>query len=161
MFGASHLLRSSPLFSSNFSRSIPTRSRRGLFSTSGDQGGRRIRVISCDVTGTLLSFLGKIEDHYGNAARTCGVELPPEKIWKIAPCFNQAYHETTLRHPCFGNSEISAKEWWRRCVGRSFELVGTTMTVPEQEMVFQRVYSKFGSHAACELLSYHGFLSVY
>lgn len=53
-----------------------------------------------------------------------------------------------MSYPCFGNSEISAKDWWRRCVGRSFELVGTSMTEEEQERVFQRVYSKFGSHAA-------------
>ena len=151
MFGARRLLRSSSPISSNFFHPARIRSPRGFFSTtSDDQGSQRIRVISCDVTGTLVSFLGRIEDHYGNAARTCGVEIPPEKMVLIGPCFNQAYHETSSAHPCFGNSEISAKDWWRRCVQRSFELVGTTMTAPEQEMVFQRVYSKFGSHAACE-----------
>jgi len=95
-----------------------------------------------------VSFLGKIEDHYGNAARTCGVELPPHKMSSIGKCFNEAYHETSDAHPCFGNHEMSAKDWWRRCVKRSFELVGTEMSDQEQERVFQRVYSKFGSHAA-------------
>lgn len=123
------------------------RSSRRLFSTVGNVGSRRIRVITCDVTGTLVSFLGKIEDHYGTAARTCGVELPPDKMPMIAPCFNRAYRETTSAFPCFGNDEISSKEWWRHCVSRSFELVGITMTQTEKDMVFQRVYSKFGSHA--------------
>mmetsp|Transcript_37490 Transcript_37490/g.65758 ORF Transcript_37490/g.65758 Transcript_37490/m.65758 type:complete len:320 (+) Transcript_37490:255-1214(+) len=149
MFGARRLLRSSPPISSNFFQPARIRSPRGLFSTtSDDQRSQRIRVISCDVTGTLVSFLGRIEEHYGNTARACGVELPTDKISLIGPCFNQAYRETSSAHPCFGNSEISAKDWWRRCVQRSFELVGTTMTVPEQERVFQRIYSKFGSHAA-------------
>ncbi|KAL7525666.1 hypothetical protein ACHAWF_001459, partial [Thalassiosira exigua] len=109
---------------------------------------KRIRVISCDVTGTLVSFLGKIEDHYGNAARVCGIELDPHKVSQISTCFNQAYHETTASHPCFGSDQISTKDWWRICVKRSFELVEAPMTPEDKERVFQRVYSKFGSHAA-------------
>ena len=49
---------------------------------------RRIRAITCDVTGTLVSFLGRIEDHYGDAARICGVDLSPEKKLRIPKCFN-------------------------------------------------------------------------
>ncbi|KAL7494462.1 hypothetical protein ACHAWT_003164 [Skeletonema menzelii] len=109
---------------------------------------KRIRAISCDVTGTLVSFLGRIEDHYGDAARTCGVEISQEKKLLIPKSFNQAYKETSAAYPCFGNSHISSKEWWRRCVKRSFDLVGTSMEEPEEERVFQRVYSTFGSHAA-------------
>lgn len=109
---------------------------------------RRIRAITCDVTGTLVSFLGRIEDHYGEAARICGVDLSPEKKLKIPKCFNAAYKETSEAFPCFGNDHISAKEWWRICVKRSFELVGTSMDEPSQERVFQRVYATFGSHAA-------------
>lgn len=109
---------------------------------------KRIRAISCDVTGTLVSFLGRIEDHYGDAARTCGVEISHEKKLLIPQSFNKAYKETSAAHPCFGNSCISSKEWWRRCVKRSFELVGTSMDEREEERVFQRVYSTFGSHAA-------------
>mmetsp|Transcript_30109 Transcript_30109/g.56874 ORF Transcript_30109/g.56874 Transcript_30109/m.56874 type:complete len:350 (-) Transcript_30109:305-1354(-) len=135
------------LFSSTSSTSDGTNQEEGE-EKGQSRSRRRIRVVSCDVTGTLVSFLGKIEHHYGNAARTCGVTLPPTKISSIGPCFNRAYVETSMSYPCFGNSEISAKDWWRRCVGRSFELVGTSMTEEEQERVFQRVYSKFGSHAA-------------
>mmetsp|Transcript_20245 Transcript_20245/g.31634 ORF Transcript_20245/g.31634 Transcript_20245/m.31634 type:complete len:309 (+) Transcript_20245:161-1087(+) len=109
---------------------------------------KRIRAISCDVTGTLVSFLGRIEDHYGDAARTCGVEISQETKLLIPQSFNKAYKETSVSHPCFGNSCISSKEWWRRCVKRSFELVGTSMNEQEEERVFQRVYSTFGSHAA-------------
>jgi putative hydrolase of the HAD superfamily len=117
-------------------------------SPKSDTNRRRIRAISCDVTGTLVSFRGKIEEHYGNAARACGVELPPEQESSIGKCFNQAYKETSVALPCFGNSEISSKEWWRRCVRRSFELVGTGMDESENERVFQRIYSTFGSHDA-------------
>jgi FMN phosphatase YigB (HAD superfamily) len=152
MIGAKRLLKSTRPLASNFFRIAQAGSPQGqgLFSatTSNDHGHRRIRVISCDVTGTLVSFLGRIEEHYGNAAHTCGVDLPPDKISLIGQCFNQAYHETSNVHPCFGGKEISAKDWWRRCVERSFELVGTTMTGSQKDRVFQRVYSKFGSHDA-------------
>lgn len=95
-----------------------------------------------------MSFLGRIEDHYGDAARTCGVEISHETKLLIPQSFNKAYKETSAAHPCFGNSCISSKEWWRICVKRSFELVGTSMNEQEEERVFQRVYSTFGSHAA-------------
>lgn len=124
--------------------------KRTLFSATAnqDEGPRRIRVITCDVTGTLVSFLGRIEEHYGNAAQICGVDFPSDKMSSIGPCFSQAYRETSSTHPCFGGSEISAKEWWRRCVLRSFELVGTPLQSHQKDAVFQRVYSKFGSHDA-------------
>lgn len=153
MIGARYLslcLRSTRPLASDLFRLDRIRSPQRLLSTttSKGQGRRRIRVISCDVTGTFVSFLGRIEEHYGNAAQSCGVELPPEKISMIGSCFNQAYHETSNVYPCFGGAEISAKDWWRRCVERNFELVGTTMTSNQKDRVFQRVYSKFGSHDA-------------
>lgn len=67
---------------------------------------------------------------------------------RIAGSFKEAYDETCERHPCFGGSDLTAKDWWRRCVTRSFELSGVDMTDAEAERVFQRVYSTFGSHAA-------------
>lgn len=36
---------------------------------------RRIRAITMDVTGTLVSFRGTLEDHYLGSARKCGVEF--------------------------------------------------------------------------------------
>ena len=96
----------------------------------------------------IVYFQGKIEDHYGRAARACGIEFPQEQASLIPEMFKQAYKETSAAHPCFGNSQISSKEWWRQCVRKSFNLVGTQMTEPEQERVFQRVYAAFGSHSA-------------
>ena len=110
-------------------------------------GRRRLRAITMDVTGTIVQFSGRIEDHYGAAARWCGVELTPTEVSSIPASFNQAYQETNLEHPCFGNSRMLAKEWWRICVLRCLELSGARMTKVQEEMVFQRVYSIFGSHA--------------
>ena len=46
---------------------------------------------------------------------------------------------------------MPAKEWWRICVIKSFEYAGTTMDEQTSEMVFQRIYSTFGSINAYEL----------
>jgi putative hydrolase of the HAD superfamily len=135
---------------------------------------KRVRVITCDVTGTLVSFRGSLEQHYLGAARKSGVDLTgggssgsgsPNNTSTagkddnaddvpIAKAFNVAYKEMSRRYPCFGGSEISAKEWWKLTVLRSFELAGVNnMTVQQQELVFQRVYSTFGSLAAYELFA--------
>jgi hypothetical protein len=129
------------------------------------QRPKRVRVITCDVTGTLVSFRGSLEQHYLGAARKSGVDLSGNgsstdendnntnnKDVPIAKAFNKAYKEMSHRYPCFGGSEISAKEWWKLTVLRSFELAGVdNMTPQQQELVFQRVYSTFGSLEAYEL----------
>jgi putative hydrolase of the HAD superfamily len=155
----------------------------------------RIRALSMDVTGTLVSFRGTLEQHYLGSAEKCGVELPSTML-PIGPAFRQAYKEisqstsfvhtsqtalpcnacATVQHtydlvddhwstvipphmrfvcwstayPCFGHDKISGKEWWRQCVLRSFDLAGATMTEAQQDSVFQRIYSVFGSQAAYE-----------
>ncbi len=107
---------------------------------------RRVRVITCDVTGTLVSFRGTLEDHYLGAAEKCGViGIDAETI---APCFRQAYKETSAQYPCFGGHDITAKEWWRQCVAKSFRLAGVQMSDLQEQNLFQRIYSTFGSNAA-------------
>jgi len=103
-----------------------------------------------DVTGTMVSFSGRLEDHYANAARYCGVDISDEVASKLALSFHDAYRETSRKYPCFGNSKLSAKDWWRACVLRSFEIAGVKHwdeNTEQSERVFQRVYSIFGSHA--------------
>jgi putative hydrolase of the HAD superfamily len=133
-----------------------------------------VRVITCDVTGTLVSFRGSLEQHYLGAARKSGVDLSSgsssnnqdgtaatgdssnnkDADVPIAKAFAVAYKDMSRRYPCFGGSELSAKEWWKLTVLRSFELAGVNnMTPQQQELVFQRVYSTFGSLAAYELFA--------
>jgi putative hydrolase of the HAD superfamily len=142
-----------------------------------------------DVTGTLVSFRGTLEDHYLGAARKCGVEITDDASdsdddsssdgddnisgsspsmpsssssssssavasptsYRFSEAFRLAYKETSLKYPCFGADEMSAKEWWRLCVLRSFELAGAHLSEHQQDVVFQRIYSTFGSHAAYEV----------
>ena len=112
----------------------------------------RVRVITCDVTGTLLSFRGSLEEHYLGSAEKCGVEMAPDV--PIGKAFNRAYKEVCQLHPCFGGSAISGKDWWKLCVSKSFEYAGVdNMTEDQKERVFQRIFSAFGSLRAYEVFS--------
>lgn len=120
---------------------------------------KRVRVITCDVTGTLVSFRGSIEEHYLGSAQKCGIDFVPDDPASstghngplpIHKAFSQGYRECCQIYPCFGGHDISAKEWWKRCVLRSFELAGARMNEAQQEAVFQRIYSIFGSQACYE-----------
>jgi putative hydrolase of the HAD superfamily len=108
----------------------------------------RIRAISMDVTGTLVSFRGSLSQHYVKSAEKCGVLLP--KTIQFDHAFKTAYREISQSYPCFGHNTITGKEWWRHCVIRSFEVAGATMTDVQKDRVFQRIYSIFGSQAAYE-----------
>eukprot|EP00547_Thalassionema_nitzschioides_P006060 CAMPEP_0194207458 /NCGR_PEP_ID=MMETSP0156-20130528/6192_1 /TAXON_ID=33649 /ORGANISM="Thalassionema nitzschioides, Strain L26-B" /LENGTH=261 /DNA_ID=CAMNT_0038934229 /DNA_START=410 /DNA_END=1192 /DNA_ORIENTATION=+ len=111
---------------------------------------KRIRMLTFDVTGTIVSFRGTLEEHYLGAANKHGVENVDSK--KFADGFKRAYKETAKVHPCFGGDEISAKEWWRKCVIQSFRYAGATgIDEKTEEMIFQRIYSTFGSINAYEI----------
>jgi putative hydrolase of the HAD superfamily len=110
---------------------------------------KRVRMITMDVTGTIVSFLGTLEQHYLGAAEKCGVQNVDAS--KITDAFHKAYKETSTKYPCFGGSDITAKQWWRECVCRSFCLAGSDMDEATEDMVFQRIYSTFGSNAAYQI----------
>lgn len=106
----------------------------------------RIRAITMDVTGTLVSFKGNLSQHYLGSAAKCGVDIPEDA--PIGPAFRRAYIEVSKQHPCFGHKSLTGKEWWRKCVVRSLELAGAVMTEAQEDQVFQRIYSVFGSLSA-------------
>jgi len=113
----------------------------------------RVKLITMDVTGTIVSFRGSLEDHYVGAAEKSGIDpillarLTPTAITKA---FGAAYKDCCEQYPCFGGEAMSSKDWWRICVANSFQNAGLPMDDHQQEMVFQRIYSTFGSHAAYE-----------
>mmetsp|Transcript_98 Transcript_98/g.263 ORF Transcript_98/g.263 Transcript_98/m.263 type:complete len:327 (+) Transcript_98:101-1081(+) len=110
---------------------------------------KRIRMITFDITGTLVSFRGSLEDHYLGAATKHGVRNVDSSNFGSA--FERAYKETSKLYPCFGREDMTAKDWWRICVLKSFEYAGATMDDQTSEMVFQRIYSTFGSSNAYEI----------
>lgn len=110
---------------------------------------KRVRMITMDVTGTIVSFRGSLQEHYLGAASKCGVHDVDAS--KIDEAFRQAYKETSHLFPCFGGDKITAKQWWKECVLKSFRYAGCEMDESTEDLVFQRIYSTFGSMAAYEV----------
>jgi putative hydrolase of the HAD superfamily len=111
---------------------------------------KRLKVITMDVTGTVVSFRGTLEEHYLGAAARCGVS--EVNATKINKAFARAYRETSEQYPCFGGDTITAKEWWRETVVKSFRYAGCEdLDSQTEDMIFQRIYSTFGSNAAYEI----------
>jgi hypothetical protein len=73
----------------------------------------RIRVITMDITGTLVSFRGSLKEHYVGSAEKCGVDLP-EDI-QITKAFSQAYKECS-RCKLRENSRHKLKPMRRCCI---------------------------------------------
>lgn len=109
---------------------------------------RRIRVITTDVTGTLVSFRGSLSEHYLGSAAKCGVQIPLGTSFEAG--FAKAYRDMCREYPCFGSNNMTAKEWWKEVVLRSFAHSGAELTLDQQDTVFQRIYSVFGSLKAYE-----------
>jgi len=110
---------------------------------------KRIRIITMDVTGTIVSFRGSLHEHYLGEASKVGINVNVDSK-TINEAFKRAYDETSKMYPCFGGDFLSAKQWWRECVLKSFKLCGIEMTQSQENQLFQRIYSVFGSNAAYE-----------
>lgn len=118
---------------------------------------RHLKCLTFDITGTLVRFEGRLGEHYLRAAKRCGVQFKSENLVALESGFAKAYAETHDAYPCFGAGVVSTKEWWRKCILRSFEAAreatgGADGDVPAldgdaRERVFQRIYALFGSHA--------------
>ncbi|CAD7950041.1 unnamed protein product [Amoebophrya sp. A120] len=109
----------------------------------------RIRVISLDVTGTLLRHRHPIFETYARAlawAKFPRLATPEE----LRPAFKKAYKKTCLDLPCFGHAAaLSSREWWRRCVETCLAEVGMRKNIDytdaEFNRFFRRVYQHYGS----------------
>jgi putative hydrolase of the HAD superfamily len=115
---------------------------------------KRIKVISFDVTGTLIVHRDPIMDTYANAAAWARLPNPPTAS-ELKPAFKQAYKETLMEHPCFRNHPelYSSRNWWLKTVKRAVELTGRTgYSDMEFNRFFRRVYQVYGSLRGYEVL---------
>lgn len=75
---------------------------------------KTIRLVTFDVTNTLLRFRVTPGQQYTEVAADCGVRLDGEEM---ARKFVNNYKTMNFQHPNFGKrSNISWDEWWRRVV---------------------------------------------
>ncbi|KAL6629935.1 hypothetical protein ACP70R_029700 [Stipagrostis hirtigluma subsp. patula] len=106
----------------------------------------KLRLVTVDVTGTLIAYKGHLGDYYCMAAKSAGMPCPDYK--RVHQGFKVAYAEMSTRHPCFGHaSAMPNVEWWKMCVRDSFVRAGYDYDDETFERIFRRIYAAFGSSA--------------
>jgi putative hydrolase of the HAD superfamily len=118
--------------------------------------GNKIRVISLDVTGTMLVTRESVIKTYYDAAIWAGLPNPPSQD-ELKQGFKIGYKERCIESPCFGGVEgISGREWWKATVKSVLHYAGRTAdtdyTPEEFDRYFRRVYQHFGSPAGYRVL---------
>lgn len=106
----------------------------------------KFRLITLDVTGTLIAYKGELGDYYCMAAKSVGLPCPDYK--RVHEGFKLAYTEMAKTYPCFGfSAKMPNIVWWKTCVRDSFERAGYHYDEETFEKIFRRIYSTFGSSA--------------
>lgn len=79
----------------------------------------RLRLVTVDVTGTLIAYRGQLGDYYCMAAKSAGMPCPDYR--RVHEGFKLAYADMSRRHPCFGHAAaMPTADWWKICVRDSF-----------------------------------------
>ncbi|KAI4978132.1 hypothetical protein ZWY2020_014686 [Hordeum vulgare] len=106
----------------------------------------RPRLVTVDVTGTLIAYRGLLGDYYCTAAMSAG--LPCPGYARMHQAFKAAYADMTTKHPCFGHaSRMPDDLWWKMCVRDSFLRAGHEYDDDTFERIFGQIYAVFGSPA--------------
>lgn len=112
----------------------------------------KVRVLSFDVTGTLLIHRDPIIQTYSECAEWSLLPNAPTQD-ELKPAFKAAYFEQNQRSPAFGfHDKISAREWWRETVKNTLKKCGRSYPDSEFDRYFRRVYQHFGSQDGYEAL---------
>ncbi|XP_066329616.1 uncharacterized protein [Miscanthus floridulus] len=83
----------------------------------------RLRLVTVDVTGTLIAYRGQLGDYYCMAAKSAGMPCPD--YGRVHEGFKLAYADMSRRHPCFGHAAaMPTADWWKTCVRDSFVRAG-------------------------------------
>ncbi|CAO2037336.1 unnamed protein product [Urochloa humidicola] len=106
----------------------------------------KLRLVTVDVTGTLIAYRGQLGDYYCMAAKSAGMPCPDYA--RVHQGFKLAYADMSRRHPCFGHAAaMPTADWWKVCVRDSFSRAGYEYDDDTFERIFRRIYATFGSSA--------------
>jgi putative hydrolase of the HAD superfamily len=111
----------------------------------------KVRVISLDVTGTLLLHKQAVAKTYSDCIVWAG--LPRPEIDVVKKAFKEAYYNTLQRYPCFGHSTgTSGRDWWRIMAEDFLQRAGYKVTEAQANRFFTKLYQHYGSQAGYEVL---------
>ena len=113
---------------------------------------KTVRVLSLDVTGTLLIHKNPIMQTYLEAAHWAKLRNPP-KLEELEAAYKKSYKFHSLNFPHFGSTKgISAREWWKITAKMAFNDCGCYYADNDFDRYFRRVYQYYGTPDAYEVL---------
>ena len=110
-----------------------------------------IRLITCDVTNTIIRVAGSVGIQYANMASTINREVDSSRLDNS---FRAVYKEQVKKYPNFGvTSGLTSYRWWANVVTKTFKAAGND--IPEAELIqlSDNLYQYFTSQDAWEVIS--------
>ncbi|XP_033730247.1 haloacid dehalogenase-like hydrolase domain-containing protein 3 [Pecten maximus] len=109
-----------------------------------------VKMITFDVTNTILKILGGVGHQYAQVSKLYGVEMDPIKI-------NQAFKTHWVRqnqqHPNFGAEEnMASHHWWHDLVKKTFVDAGYEGNDSTISTIFTHLYVHFGTSNGWEIV---------
>ena len=123
--------------------------------SSSPSSKTKIRAISFDVTGTLVTTREPVVKSYYDAAIWSRLPNPPSQD-DLKAGFKVAFKERCIDSPCYGGVEgISGRDWWKETVRRVLDHAmssnnnnstgSSSYSDDDFDRYFRRVYQHFGS----------------
>lgn len=77
-----------------------------------------LKLVTFDITDTLLSLKVPVGHHYAKIGALYGIDASPEKLTEN---FKSSFKKLSLDYPNFGEGNIGWQEWWKKLVFRTFQ----------------------------------------
>jgi len=113
---------------------------------------RKVKVITLDVTGTLLLHKTDVVESYVECLKWSHIHLH-HTTDELRKPFKESYKAALSKYPCFGfAARMSGSDWWRIML-EDFLHRAKIKTTPHQfERFFRRIYQHYGSMKGYESL---------
>ncbi|XP_067635666.1 rhythmically expressed gene 2 protein [Eurosta solidaginis] len=114
-----------------------------LRSTQFIKNLKRFRMVTFDITDTLLKFRKPPGKQYAETAALLGVQnLDPKQLQQI---FQEEYKALTKKYPNFGSNskEITWQEWWQQLVHNIFIRVDSRLQNSQIQRISERLLEQY------------------
>ncbi|XP_037654249.1 haloacid dehalogenase-like hydrolase domain-containing protein 3 [Choloepus didactylus] len=109
----------------------------------------RIRLLTWDVTDTLLRLCRPVGEEYATKARAHGLEV---EAATLGQAFGQAYRAQSHSFPNYGLSRgLTSRQWWQNVVLQTFHLAGVR-DAQAVAPIADQLYKDFSSPCTWQVL---------
>ncbi|GAB6022435.1 hypothetical protein CHUAL_006548 [Chamberlinius hualienensis] len=103
------------------------------------------KLLTFDVTNTLLKFACSPGAQYAKIAALYGVQTDPEKL---TVAFKTLWKSMSKDHPNFGaRSGMGYKDWWTRMVEQTFHNSGYKVDINNMKKISEHLIEVYGTNA--------------